>query len=203
MYQPIPNPSPVIQPPKSFFTLKSFRQTTFNHQLAFAVVLDSGTRVEVAHYHDFPSSLDETIHPSLQQSVIVHLEFTTFLGAGAVVGTIYADEHEQSEIDDDGTSFTVQILVVDLIFIFRDGRVYDIRRISSELGNSFGGLERRFGLNETCEPFLCLERDDSTFTRIYSDPGVAAFSNGEGEEGIERRWKCDLFRESLSRALHL
>jgi hypothetical protein len=67
----------------------------------------------------------------------------------------------------------------------------------------FGGYEGRFGVNETCKPFLCLERDHNTFTCIYSDPGVSTLANGEGEEGVERRREGDLFRESLARGLHL
>lgn len=107
MHQPIPNPPPRIQAPESLLSFKPFRQTAVNHQLTLTVVVDRDARVEVTHNHDFSSSLDEAIYTRLQQSLVVHLEFTALFSASAIIGTIHADEDEQPEVNDNGASFTV------------------------------------------------------------------------------------------------
>jgi len=101
--------------------------------------------------------------------MIVHLEleFTALFGASVVNGTIHADEDEQPEVNDNGASLTIQVLVVNFVFVVRNSRVFEVRRVSSELGNSFGGLEWRFRLNKARKPLLCLRRYHSSFSRVY------------------------------------
>lgn len=74
--------------------------------MAVTVVEWSCADVYVTDYDNLASFIDEFIDAFLEHKVIVHLEWET--GIRRFVGAIDVDEHEETKVEYEGTSFCIE-----------------------------------------------------------------------------------------------
>jgi hypothetical protein len=82
------------------------------------VVLDCSTRVKVAYEDNFTLViLYEGLDACLEETVEVGLEFDAMLVSGAVVGAVHVNKDEEAEIEDEGTTFAVELEAIERIWV--------------------------------------------------------------------------------------